>query len=226
MFQRIVFAAAISGLIAGLVVSALQTVRVVPLIYEAETYEKASPPAHTHPAGTPAHDDEAGIDLSRTALTAVSNVIAAIGFALLLIAGFAVHGGIDWKKGILWGIGGFIAFSLAPSIGLPPELPGTFAAPVPDRQIWWAATAAGTSIGLLLLVFKPGASWKVLGAAAIALPHIIGAPHPERLGGLAPAELMHAFVVAALVSSVIFWAVLGACSGYFFGRSEKRLSEV
>jgi cobalt transporter subunit CbtA len=263
MFQRIVFAAAISGLIAGLVVSAVQAVRVVPLILEAETFEKASPPthphtadtpthphtadtpthphtadtpahphtadtpAHPHAAGTPAHDhaDETGIDLSRTALTAVSNVIAAIGFALLLIAGFVVHGGVDWKAGIFWGIGGFLAFSLAPSIRLPPELPGTFAAPVPNRQIWWAATAAGTSIGLVLLVFKPGASWKALGVAAIVLPHIIGAPHPERHGGLAPAELMHAFVVAALVSSVIFWAVLGACSGYFFSRSEKSLGE-
>ncbi|MEE9257498.1 MAG: CbtA family protein [bacterium] len=40
MFQRIIFAAAISGLIGGLVASAVQSIKVVPLIYEAETYEK------------------------------------------------------------------------------------------------------------------------------------------------------------------------------------------
>ncbi len=228
MFQRIVFAAAISGWIAGLVVSAVHAVRAVPLIYEAETYEKkgtAPALALSNQGNSQSAQEDAAGDFSRVALTVVSNVISAIGLALLLIAGFAVHGGVDWKKGILWGIGGFIAFSLAPSIGLPPELPGTFAAPVPNRQIWWAATAAGTSIGLLLLAFKPGASWKVLGVAAIALPHIIGAPHPERLGGLAPEELMHAFVVAVLVSSAIFWAVLGACSGYFYNRFEKGPSE-
>ena len=228
MFQRIVFAAAISGLIAGLVVSAVQAVLAVPLIYEAETYEKKETtpaPALSLKENSQSTQENAGGDFSRVALTVVSNVIASIGFALLLIAGFAVHGGVDWKAGILWGIGGFIAYSLAPAIGLPPELPGTFAAPLLARQIWWVATVAGSSIGLLLLAFKPGASWKVLGVAAIALPHIIGAPHPERLGGLAPAELMHAFVVAVLVSSVIFWAVLGACSGHFFNRFEKGPSE-
>ncbi len=145
-------------------------------------------------------------------------MITAFGFALLLIAGFAVRGGIDWKAGILWGIAGFIAFSLAPSIGLPPEPPGAFAAPVPSRQIWWVATTAGTSFGLILLAFKRGAPWKAVGVAVIALPHIIGAPHPEKLGGLAPEELMHVFVAAALASSAIFWVVLGACSGYFFKR--------
>ena len=228
MFQRIVFAAAISGLIAGLVVSAVHAVRAVPLIYEAETYEKketAPALALSNQGNSQSAQEDAAGDFSRVALTVVSNVISAIGLALLLIAGFAVHGGVDWKKGILWGIGGFIAFSLAPSIGLPPELPGTFAAPLSARQIWWVATVVGTSIGLVLLAFKPGVSWKVLGVAAIALPHIIGAPHPERLGGLAPAELMRAFVVASLVSSAIFWVVLGACSGYFFGRFEKGPNE-
>ncbi len=224
MFQRIVFAAAISGLIAGLVVSAAQAFRAVPLIYEAEKYEKKEPapvPALSNRENKQIVEENEAADFSRVALTVISNVITAIGFALLLIAGFAVHGGVDWKKGILWGMGGFIAFSLAPSIGLPPELPGTFAAPVPARQIWWVATAAGTSIGLVLLAFKPGASWKVLGVVTIALPHIIGAPHPETRGGLAPTELMHAFVVAALASSAIFWVVLGACSGYFFNRFER-----
>ncbi len=218
MFQRIVFAAAISGLLAGIVVSAVQAVRVVPLIYQAEKYEKKElAPIHAR-----SYEENKASDFSRVALTVISNVITAIGFSLLLIAGFSVHGGIDWKKGILWGIGGFVAFSLAPSIGLHPELPGTFAAPLQNRQIWWSATAIGTVIGLILLAFKSGTSWKMLAVVIIALPHIIGAPHPEKSGGLAPPELMNAFVVAALVSSAIFWMVLGVCSGYFFNWFEKK----
>ncbi|MEE9240933.1 MAG: CbtA family protein [bacterium] len=220
MFKRIVFAAAASGLVAGLVVSAVQFVRAVPLIYEAEKYEKKEPPpaqalGSTQKGLAPSDGEEQG-GFSRPALTIVSNVMSAIGFALLLIAGFAIRGNVDWKQGVLWGMGGFIAFSLAPSIGLPPELPGSFAAALPDRQIWWIPTVAGTAVGLLLLAFKPGMRWKLAGVALIALPHIIGAPQPDRHGGLAPDDLMNAFVVAALVTSAIFWVALGAASAYFF----------
>ncbi len=221
MFRRIVFAAAVSGLIAGLFLSAAQALRVIPLILEAETYEKASPPARALPAGTPALGDEAGIDFSRTALTAVSNVISAIGFALLLVAGFSLRGGSDWRSGILWGLGGFAAFSLAPSLGLPPELPGTFAAPLAGRQVWWAFTAAATSGGLAFAAFSRGWGLKAFGAALIALPHLIGAPQPAQHGGLAPEALMQAFVLAALATSLLYWIVLGTLAGYFFHRFEQ-----
>ena len=43
MFRRIVFAAAAAGLLAGLIVSAIQSVGAIPLILKAETYENAGP---------------------------------------------------------------------------------------------------------------------------------------------------------------------------------------
>ena len=219
MFKKIVFAAAAAGLLAGLIVSAIQSVGAIPLILKAETYENAGPQRQKG-AAAPQVQEAASIDVSRTGLTALSNVITAIGFAFVLIAGFAVKGGIDWRNGILWGLGGFAAFSLAPSLGLLPELPGTFAAPLPDRQIWWVATVAMTVGGLALGAFAPGWGWKMLGAVLIAAPHLIPAPHPARLGGLAPEALMNQFVAVSLITSALFWSVLGGLSGYFFHRFE------
>src|SRR5690606_169356 len=57
LFQRVFFAAVLAGLAAGLVMSAVQQWRVAPLILAAEEYEGEAPiAAHTHEAGTPAHD--------------------------------------------------------------------------------------------------------------------------------------------------------------------------
>ena len=152
------------------------------------------------------------------ALTLVSNVVSAIGFALLLVGCFALYGEVDWRCGILWGVGGFIVFSLAPAVGLPPELPGASTAPLPHRQLWWILTVAGTASGLALLAFKPGAVFKALGALLIILPQAIGAPHPEDGGGLVPEALLKRFILTALAASAAFWVVLGLCAGYFFNR--------
>ena len=215
MFQRIFFAAVVSGMIAGLFATAVQSIQVIPLIYEAEKYEKREPiplpQTHEDPA------DEGG-GSSRLALTLVSNVISGVGFALLLVGCFALHGNVDWRRGILWGIGGFIVFSLAPAIGLPPELPGVDAASLPHRQLWWILTVAATAGGLVLLAFKRGVVFKALGVGLIVLPHAIGAPHPDSGGGLVPRALLERFILAALMASAAFWVVLGLCAGYFFNR--------
>ena len=215
MFQKIFFAAVVSGVIAGLFATAVQSVRVIPLIYEAEKYERREPVPipQTHEDGA----DE-GEGFSRLALTLVSNVVSAIGFALLLVGCFALQGEVDWKKGILWGAGGFIVFGLAPAVGLPPELPGAAAAPLEERRLWWILTVAGAAAGLLLLAFKSGALFKALGALLLILPHVIGPPRPEAHGGSAPQSLMESFIPTALLGSLVFWVVLGLCAGYFFGR--------
>ena len=215
MFQKIFFAAVVSGVMAGLFATAVQSIRVIPQIYEAEKYEKREPVPlpQTHED----HADE-GDGLSRLALTLVSNVVSAIGFALLLVGCFALYGEVDWWRGILWGVGGFIVFSLAPAVGLPPELPGASTAPLPHRQVWWILTVAGTASGLALLAFKPGTVFKALGVALIILPQAIGAPHPEAHGGSSPQALMGSFILTALAASAAFWVVLGLCAGYFYGR--------
>ena len=223
MFRRIVLVAALAGLIAGLVASGLQAVRLVPLIHQAEVFETAAeaakPAGHEHDHGAMAWEPSEGLE--RVGLTIVANVLAGIGFGFLIAAGLALTGAADWRRGLLWGLAGFATFMLAPSLGLPPEPPGADAAPLLDRQLWWIGTAAATAAGLGLIVF-PRRWWAALaGAVLIALPHIIGAPQP--LGpGSAPESLAQQFMVAALLGGLVFWLVLGAATGFLF----KRLSAV
>ncbi len=234
-FRRIVFSAALAGLVAGVVVTLLHQFGTVGLILQAEVYEKAAeavPPAASEPtvaAATEAdmqampeharHEWEPADGFERTAFTLLADIIAGVGFALLLVAGFALRGGaIDWRKGLYWGLAGFAAFALAPALGLPPELPGTESAPLLDRQIWWVATALATGAGLVLVFLMRRAAWTVVGVLLILLPHLYGAPQPPEFRSVAPELIAHQFVVAALLTSFVFWLVLGSLSGFFYQR--------
>ncbi len=221
MFARIVLSAALGGLLAGLLWSGLQEVWTTPLILEAEIYENAAP---SDPAAAAGHDPAeyeawAPADgMERTLYTTLGTVVLAIGFGLLLVVGYALRGRVNWRQGLLWGLAGFITFSLAPAIGLPPELPGTEAAPLVARQAWWLVAVVLTGSGLAMIAFLPRAAWKAVGLAVLVLPHLFGAPHPEVAGGLAPAELEQAYIIASLATNGVAWVVLGGLTALFFTR--------
>lgn len=228
LFRNVVLAAALSGLVAGVAMTGIQTVTTVPLILEAETYETAAPdhvhaPAAPYAAAAEATEPEAWAPADgaqRTAYTALANIVTAIGFALLLIVAAEFAGGFaGWRQGLFWGLAGFAVFTLAPGIGLPPELPGMPAGPLGAQQAWWIATAAATAGGLALIVFKRSAGLAVLGLALIVLPHVVGAPKPESFETAVPGGLHHDFIAAVIVSSFIFWAVLGGTAGYLRSRA-------
>ena len=223
-FRRIVFAAACAGLAAGLVLTALQAARVAPLIAAAETFEAgAGDRSGDHGGGAHAHADGAG----RLSLTLLANVLAGVAFALPLVAALSLAPPADWRRGLVWGGAGFVAFSLAPAAGLPPGLPGAAAADLGARQLWWAGCAAATAAGLALAVFGPALWARVCGAALALAPHAVGAPRPvghEAHGGL-PAELAAAFVGASLAASFVFWLVAGGVGAWAFSRLEADRSE-
>lgn len=234
MFRTIVFAAALAGLLAGILVTVVQHFGTVPLILQAEVYETAAETAaapaiagHNHDHGDEheAWAPQNGFD--RTAFTAAANIVTGIGFALLLVAGYAMRGrAIGWREGLLWGMAGFAVFMLAPSLGLPPELPGMPAAPLGPRQIWWVLTAAATASGLALLAFRPAPAWAIVAVILLVLPHVVGAPQPTEGEMLVPEALAHSFVVAVTVTSFLFWVALGVLSAVFFerfGRPERDL---
>jgi predicted cobalt transporter CbtA len=57
--------------------------------------------------------------------------------------------------------------------------------------------------------------------AAIALliaPHWIGAPQPGSYETPIPESLHHSFVVAAVLTTLLFWVLLGGLAGLFRGR--------
>ena len=235
VFRSIVFSAALSGLIVGSVVTIAQQFGTVPLIAQAEVYESAAEAteaapdaaatsAHEHEPGTAAHShgDEAweptdGIE--RNSFTAVFNIIDWIGFGLILNAIFViVRRPADLREGLLWGLGGFAAVVIAPSLGLPPELPGIPAAELTPRQIWWIGTAVATAVALGLIAFVRSPWALVVAVVLLAAPHLIGAPELEHVETNVPEMLSHKFTVAVTLTTLISWALLGTLTTFFYRR--------
>ncbi|MDG4880076.1 CbtA family protein [Mesorhizobium sp. WSM4884] len=155
----------------------------------------------------------------RFAFNVVANIVTGIGFALILVAVSEFAGGIgNWRQGIFWGLAGFAVFTLAPGLGLPPELPAMPAAELLPRQIWWISTVAATAAGLGLIAFRKSLPLAILGVALIVAPHIVGAPQPESFETAIPEGLHHQFVVAVTLTDLVFWLVLGAVVGVVRGR--------
>jgi cobalt transporter subunit CbtA len=230
MFRRILVAALIAGAVAGGLATVLQAARLTPLILVAERYESAGGEAHEahdhagHTHGAAAVPWQPAPGTERLAFTLMFNLLAGVGFALLVNAGLALRDAAgaapDLGTGALWGAAGFASFALAPALGLPPELPGMPSADLVDRQIWWVATALATAIGLALLLYvgRPGPRRTLMataGVVAIVLPHLIGAPQPDAAeASQVPAELAAQFAVGSLVTAAVFWLVLGSVSGW------------
>lgn len=222
LFRNIVFTAVITGLLSGLLLTVMQQFSTVPLILQAEVYEKSgAAPAHTHDApaaGASAaaphqHAEEAwepADGFERFIYTAGADALAGIGFALVLIAIAEAFGGFGgWRRGLMFGIAGFLTVSLAPGLGLPPELPGMPAAELGPRQIWWVATAICTAAGLGLLAFSRTVVFAVLAIVLLIGPHLVGAPLPPSHETVVPMEIYARFVNAVYATNLVFWAVLG-----------------
>jgi len=213
-----------AGLLSGIFATAAHQIATVPVILKAETYEKAAEHAtaevHHH---TAAWEPES--EAERAAYTLLADILTGIGFALLLAAALTLHGGeVTWREGLFWGLAGFATFTIAPGLGLPPEVPGTEAAPLLERQFWWLATVVSTGSALALLAFTRRAPWAILAAILIVLPYLYGAPQPTEHGAAAPEALARQFVVAVTVVSFLFWLILGAFTGFFYRRFQPRIS--
>ena len=227
-FRNIMLVAAIAGAVAGLAMTVAQQVTTVPLILKAEVYEEhgAAPAAHdrgdTAQASAQQHEHEGWAPVNgfeRTGFSALANIVTGVGLALLLVAASELAGGIrDWRQGVFWGLAGFAVFTVAPSLGLAPELPAMPAAELGARQLWWVATAASTAMALGLLVYGRS-PWAVLAAIALLVaPHLIGAPQPTNYETPIPEGLHHMFVVAVVLTTLLFWLLLGGLAGLFRGR--------
>ncbi len=243
MINRVLTACLAAGLLAGLAGAILQEFTTTPLILEAEKYETAaaSAPAsrfvdtqygeaklylahsgsHDAPAdGAEPWSPEDGLE--RLSYTTITSIATAFGFALMLLAVMLVSNArITPRTGLAWGAAAFVATGLAPALGLSPELPGSAAAVLEYRQTWWLATVALTAGGLWLVLVL-SRSWSiVLGIILIALPHIVGAPHPEAYTSVVPSELAGHFSAASLAVHAVIWAIVGSVIGFMWNRGER-----
>ena len=229
MIKRIAQTAGFTGQAAALLLTLLQSFWVAPLILQAETYEKSEPAAvevHEHAEGAMAahsHDGKAWEPedgWQRVLSTTGGNLVVAVGFALMLAGLYTLRAPTRTAQGLLWGLAGYATFVLAPTLGLPPELPGTAAADLAQRQIWWVGTAASTAAGIALIVFGRHWALKILGVAILAAPHVIGAPQPQVHSMLAPEALEAQFKIASQLTNVAFWLALGLISAWLFRRKQ------
>lgn len=251
MLKRLFSTAIIAGVVAGLLVSVIHEFTTTPIILHAEEYEGVGEDHHALWRGGDAnlfdkaavydeaqgrfyliddgHGEEDGDEvwgpedgLERTLFTTLANVLTGVGFAAILAACFVFSGEkLSGRRGVIWGMAGFAVFTLAPVLGLPPEVPGSMAADLQGRQIWWIGTAVATGIGLWLMVFGRKLPLHALGLVLLVLPHLIGAPQPAEIGGNAPPEIAGHFAATAIVVSAVFWAILGWLSGTLWQRSEE-----
>ncbi|MEZ5648349.1 MAG: CbtA family protein [Alphaproteobacteria bacterium] len=256
MLKRVLAAALLAGLCAGVFTGVLQVLYLQPLILEAERYEVSElasqssihAPNHDHAVAETAQGatstttaphshrvsllpprEELGVE--RVLFLVITNLLTGIGFSLILAAAYTFLAprldlSLDIRTGALWGLVGFAAFSLAPALGLPPELPGMAAADLSLRQAWWVFTALSTATGLGILAFGRTPLWGLVGAGLLIFPHMIGAPAPLSGEIAVPAELLVDFITLSLSIMGVFWLVLGLCLGFSYPKSSERVSQL
>ena len=231
MIGRVVLAALLAGIAAGLAMGVIQHVRLTPLILQAESFERAGN-AHSHDAAAPAEagqDHDHGAEAwapedgwQRTLSTTVTAAMTGAGFAAILAAVSLISGlQITRRNGLVWGVCGFLAVTLAPAVGLPPELPGMPAADLFARQVWWVGTIVATGAGIFLRAARREIPAIVLGLALIAFPHVLGPPIAVHGESAVPPGLAAAFVANSLAANAIFWCLIGLFLGLVLDRTAK-----
>lgn len=236
MFKRMLGGGLIAGFGAGLFAAVLHFAFVQEIILHAELYETGelvhfgtgaggneigsgavSDDGHDH-----SHGDTDGADtstLTRNVMTVLFTGLIYAGYGLILAAAYQIAGlfgrQISLQQGILWGIAGFASFQLAPAMGLAPELPGSTAADITLRQVWWLGTVLATGAGLALIGLGRSLPFVIGGAVLLVLPHVIGAPILDGFHSIAPPELAGEFSARVLGVGLAVWALLGWLTARF-----------
>jgi len=238
LFHRIVLSALLVGALSGLLLSVVQFWQVIPIIHSAERFESERAPmpphAHTdHEHKTDAWEPAEGVE--RVGYTLLSNVLTAAGFGLMMLAAMVALpkrnavAKLDWRHGMLWGAAGYVIFFVAPSLGLPPQIPGAVEAPLEARQFWWVLTAACTATALAGVAFGK-APWRWAALGLLLVPYLAGAPHPAASpfadypppAAAALTELSRTFVWATAFANALFWLALGCAAAWTVRRFVKK----
>ncbi|KNY23000.1 CbtA family protein [Methylobacterium sp. ARG-1] len=228
MIIRLLSAALAAGFLAAVVVTGLELTLTSPLIVAAERYEHhqtqqaerglpiiLAHAGHDHAAPDAALEWQPGEGLPRMAFTALATLVGAVGYALLLGAAILACGREPTRQvGVAFAIAGFASVALAPGLGLPPELPGSEAAPLATRQAWWVMTAAATGMGLYLITIRRSLIAILGGLVLIIAPHVAGAPQAPEAASELPAALAAQFAARSLAISFVFWLLIGLGFGW------------
>jgi cobalt transporter subunit CbtA len=216
MLSRTLYAALVAGAAAGVFLFVLQSWTTLPLIHQAERYERDEADGHS-PANEPSDNQ-----LVRIVYSTAGDILVGIGFGMLLAAMYALSGKSGLVPGVLWGLAGFVTFHLGPALVVPPSIPALVLAPLALRQAAWLIVACCTGLGLGIFAFGPKAA-KVGGLLLLFLPSVLFRGLFSVSGSNIPPPALSAlerlFTVYVLGDFLLFWVVLGAMSGYLFEQS-------
>jgi len=212
-FRQIFFIACLSAILASIGFSLYQFYFINPLIFAAENYEITEVTNQVAP-----WSPEDGIE--RYAYTYLANFLMSLAYSLLLASMIIFKGPSSIIKGLTWGVAAYLSLFVAPSLGLPPEIPGMEAADLNARQIWWLLSVVLTATGLACLAFSPK-YYKGAGIILILLPHFIGAPtpelhgfsHPDPIAIQALTNLWHQFIQQTAIANALLWLIIGSTTG-------------
>jgi cobalt transporter subunit CbtA len=224
MLGKIILSTLCAGLLAGLIMAGIQYVRLTPLIEAAEVYETPEteaiaeankPCVETMPGmkmcnddGRPSWKPEDG--WQRTIITTTASLIAGSGFAILMVGvSMLTNIPVTKQNGLIWGICGFIAVTLAPSIGLPPELPGMPVVDLHTRQIWWIATILLTGAAIFLWIKAKNYWWQIAAIIFAITPQFFAPINAVKSEGNLPASLAAEFASSSLAANLVMWLAIG-----------------
>lgn len=238
MLQKLLWCALATALVVGTAQTLLQQFQAIPIVLAAEQFEEqrtvgsgAQTAKADHHHDDHSHSSSTGAE-QRTLWTWVANFFHAFGVALLffsvLMLWFSQKDSqprVTKAVALLAGAG-FISLHLWPSLGLPAEIPGMNAAALGDRQTWWILAAVCAGMGCAIVAFR-SERWRwPLGAAVMAIPFIVGAPHltgDAFTGYTADAmtqlrQLSNEFIWASRWLAVSFWILTALVGGILFKR--------
>ncbi|BCG62382.1 MAG: hypothetical protein methR_P0023 [Methyloprofundus sp.] len=215
-FRQVFLIACLTALLASFCFSVYQFAFVNPIIFAAENFEISE--TGINMAVEP-WSPEDGIE--RSFFTFLANFLMSLAYGLILASAMAFRGTNSTLKGLAWGLAGYLTIFVAPSLGLPPEIPGMAAAELSQRQNWWLLTVTLTGIGLAVLAFSPR-YYKGAGIIFLILPHLIGAPnpaihgfsHPDPNAVTALMELWQQFIIQTSIANALLWIIIGLSTGY------------
>ncbi len=215
-FRQVFLVACLTALLASSGFSLYQFAFVNPIIFAAENFEIADTGiSMTVEPWSP----EDGIE--RSFFTFLANFLMSLAYGLILASAMAFRGTNSALKGLAWGIAGYLTLFVAPSLGLPPEIPGMEAAELSQRQNWWLLTVILTGLGLAVLAFSPR-YYKGAGGIFIMLPHLISAPtpaihgfsHPDPNAVAVLMQLWQQFIIQTSIANALLWIIIGISTGY------------
>jgi cobalt transporter subunit CbtA len=243
-FRNIVFSSILVGIIVGSLYGLFQQFQINTIIYAAEAYEVSDAKeqiavqadAHTDSDNEAAHSHDHGDgtgwspanSFERITATLIANIMTAITFSLFMMSVMSFHNlksdkpKLSWKTGLLWGAALMLSIFVAPSLlGLHPEIPGTLAETIGQRQVWWISSTVATALGLLLLYYGT-AAFKFAGGILLILPQVMGAPtlqthsyaNTDPVAVEAMNQLSSQFVTMTTIGMTIFCLLIGALCGF------------